>query len=99
MASCSGKKTECGPFKLNLAYLQGAARESTATPEEHARLLRKLNRIGGIYIYKDGIRVLPYGSNDYDFLNIERNRTKSASYYFFSYRRMLGVIEDLAIGK
>jgi signal transduction histidine kinase len=88
-----GKKTECGPFKINLAYLQGAARESAVSIEDHARLLRKLNRIGGIYIYKDGIRVLPYGSNDYDFLNIERNRTKSASYYFFSYRRMFGVIE------
>jgi signal transduction histidine kinase len=88
-----GKKTECGPFRLNLAYLQGVARDSATTPEDHARLSRKLNRIGGIYIFKDGIRVLPYGSSDYDFLNIERNRTKSASYYFFSYRRLFGVVE------
>jgi signal transduction histidine kinase len=52
-----------------------------------------MDRIGGLYIYRDGIRVLPYGNNDYDFLDIERNRTKSASYYYFSYRRMFGVVE------
>jgi len=52
-----------------------------------------MNRIGGLYIYRDGIRVLPYGNNDYDFLDMERNRTKSAAYYYFSYRRIFGVIE------
>jgi hypothetical protein len=88
-----GKKTECGPFKFNLAYLQGAARESIVPPDEWTRLTRKINRVGGLYIYKDGIRVLPYGNNAYDFLDIERNRNKSAAYYFFSYRRMIGVIE------
>ena len=46
-----------------------------------------------LYIYKDNVRILPYGTNDYDFLDIERNRTKSAGYYYFSYRRIFGVIE------
>jgi signal transduction histidine kinase len=91
--SARGKKTDCGPFYFNLAYLQGASRESIVPPDEWARLSRKIGRIGGLYIYKDGIRVLPYGNNEYDFLDIERNRTKSAGYYFFSYRRMFGVIE------
>ena len=44
------------------------------------------------YIYKDGIRVLPYGDTDYDFVEIEKNRTKSAGYYYFSYRRIFGTI-------
>lgn len=35
---------------------------------------------------------MPYGDSDYDFLDIEKNRTKRASSYFFSYRRMFGVI-------
>ena len=54
--------------------------------------MNKLDRIGGMYLYRDGIRILPYGDSDNDFLDIERRRTLSASYYFFSYRRMFGVI-------
>jgi signal transduction histidine kinase len=88
-----GKRTECGPFKINVAYVQGVASESTIPPQDWVAIIRKLNRIGGLYIYKDNVRVLPYGSTDYDFLDIEKNRTKSAGYYYFSYRRMFGVIE------
>lgn len=82
----------CGPFALNFAYVQGQKSDTTIPMEEYAGLTRKLDRIGGLYIYKNGIRVLPYGNSDYDFLEIERRRTLSASYYFFSYRRMFGSI-------
>lgn len=54
---------------------------------------RKLDRLGGLYVYRDGIRVQPYGDSDFDWLDIERNRTLGASYYFYSYRRMFGYIE------
>ena len=88
-----GQPTECGPFRFSFAYMQGLARESLVPPEEHTRLRRKLDRHGGLYIYRDGIRVQPYGDSDYDWLDIERNRTLGAGYYFYSYRRMFGVIE------
>lgn len=89
----NGLPTECGPFSLTFAYMQGQARDSLVSPAEHARLRRKLDRHGGLYIYRDGIRVQPYGDSDYDWLDIERNRTLGAAYYFYSYRRMFGVIE------
>jgi signal transduction histidine kinase len=88
-----GRKTDCGPFKISVAYVQGKSNESTLPPNDWARIIRKLNQIGGLYIYKDDIRILPYGNTDYDFLDIEKNRTKSAGYYYFSYRRVFGVIE------
>ena len=88
-----GRKTECGPFNLTFAYMQGVARDSLVPPEEHARLRRKLDRHGGLYIYRDGIRVQPYGDSDYDWLDIEKNRTLGAGYYFYSYRRMFGTVE------
>ena len=72
---------------MNVAVVQGQQRNSRLPGEDWARIVRKLNRIGGLYIYKDGIRILPYGDTDYDFLDIEKNRTKSAGYYYFSYRR------------
>jgi signal transduction histidine kinase len=88
-----GNPTQCGPFSLTFAYMQGQARDSLVSPEEHARMRRKLDRYGGLYIYRDGVRVQPYGDSDYDWLDIERNRTLGASYYFYSYRRIFGVIE------
>lgn len=88
-----GLPTLCGPFKFNIAVVQGNARETSLPLEDHAKLIQKMNRFGGLYIYKDGIRILPYGDTDFDWLDIEKNRTKHASYYFYSYRRMFGVIE------
>lgn len=88
-----GQRTDCGPFKLSVAYVQGVSSESTLPPNDWAQIIRKLNQIGGLYIYKDNVRILPYGNTDYDFLEIEKNRTKSAGYYYFSYRRIFGVIE------
>ena len=89
----AGHPTECGPFDLAFAYIQGRAAESRVDPEEHGRILAKLNQIGGLYLYRDGVRLLPYGNSDYDFLDIERRRTKNAGWHFFSYRRMFGAIE------
>ncbi|WP_158859344.1 ATP-binding protein [Lunatibacter salilacus] len=87
------RSTDCGPFSINFAYLQGALRHSVLDSENWARVKAKGDKFGGIYIYRDNIRILPYGDSDYDFLDVERNRTKSASFYFFSYRRMFGVVD------
>ena len=88
-----GKPATCGPFKLDIAYVQGEARRSKLPAAEYAVLDKKVERLGGIYIYRDGIRVLPYGDPQFDFLLFEERRTRSASYYFFSYRRFMGAIE------
>jgi|SRR5882724_4563475 len=89
-------RTECGPFRLNLAYVQGVAKESKLPRDAYVKISRKLEKLGGLYIYKDGIRVLPYGRSDYDFLEIEQRRTRGAGYYYFSYRRMFGYVEIAA---
>ncbi len=88
-----GKKTACGSFKFKFAYVHGKRTDSLLSPEDHGRIEAKLNKIGGLYIYRDGIRILPYGNSDYDFLSIERRRSKSAHDWFFSYRRIFGAIE------
>jgi signal transduction histidine kinase len=88
-----GTPTDCGPFSISVAYVQGVSSESTLPPDDWGIISNKLKQIGGLYIYRDNIRVLPYGTNDYDFLDIERNRNKSAGYYYFSYRRIFGLIE------
>ena len=88
-----GRKTACGPFTIDFAYVQGRARESRIPRARWDEIITKLDRMGGLYIYRNGIRILPYGNTDYDFLHIEERRNLGARYYFFSYRRMFGAIE------
>ena len=88
-----GARTNCGPFSIDFAAFEGESRHSTIPHEEHARLANKAEQLGGLYIYRNGIRVLPYGDTDYDWLDIEFRRTKSAYYYYFSHRKMFGAVE------
>ena len=87
------RETDCGPFSINIAYLQGELKSSRVDIENYGIIKRKGDKYGGLYIYRNNIRILPYGDSDYDFLDIEKNRSKRASTYFFSYRRMFGAIE------
>ena len=87
-----GTQTTCGPFRVEFGYLQGVQRESLAEPEAWARLDQKLKQIGGLYVYRDRIRILPYGNSDVDWLDIEMRRNKGLGYYFFSYRRIYGAV-------
>ena len=87
-----GLPTRCGPFRIEFANVQGMQRETLLSIEDWGDLIQKMNAYGGLYIYRDGIRILPYGNTDYDWIDIEKNRTKSAKYYFFSFRRMFGVV-------
>ncbi len=89
----NNKQTLCGPFKIKLAYVQGLKRDTKMPPELWTELNRKTSRIGGLYLYRDGIRLLPYGDSDFDWLGMEIRRSKSAKEYYFSYRNMLGAIE------
>jgi signal transduction histidine kinase len=87
------RPSRSGPFKLRIGYLQGDLKESRLTPDDYGAMQSKLRRIGGLYVYRDGIRVLPYGSADVDYLGIEERRSRNAGRYYFSYRRMFGAIE------
>ena len=88
-----GARTNCGQFSIDFAAFEGESRYSTIPNEEHAVLAKKTEELGGLYIYRNGIRVLPYGDTDYDWLDIEFRRTKSAYYYYFSHRKMFGAVE------
>lgn len=87
-----GRPIACGPFDLRLGVIQGKLEETLIESEEYNRIMSKMERYGGLYVYRDGIRILPYGLPDFDWLGIEFRRTKSASDWFFSHRRMAGYI-------
>lgn len=91
--NAAGKKSRCGPFSFKFAFVQGEASETSMPLPDWQSLSEKCNAIGGIYVFKSGIRVLPYGRPDADFLDIEFRRTKAAKDWVFSYRRMFGAVE------
>ncbi|MBU0697926.1 MAG: ATP-binding protein, partial [Proteobacteria bacterium] len=89
----SGRKTLCGPFEIDFGYIQGTIRDTQMAPDEWAVLKAKTDKIGGLYVYRNGLRILPYGLSNYDWLDMEIRRGKHASYYFFSYRRVFGAVK------
>jgi len=88
-----GLPSKCGPFKIAFANVQGSLRDSTIPMEDWSLLTTKMNRMGSLYMFKNGIRILPYGDTDYDWVSMEYRRTKSAGYYYFSHRRIFGAVE------
>jgi signal transduction histidine kinase len=88
----NGKLSNCGPFDIIFGYLQGQSKESIVPSEEWTKMNAKLDYLGGIYVYRDGIRVLPYGDHSFDWLEVEKRRNKGAGHYFFSFRRMFGAV-------
>ena len=92
-AGGQNKPTSCGPFEIEFGYIMGTQRETSLPPDTWQRLVRRLDRIGGLYVYRDRIRILPYGNSDVDWIHIEERRSKGAGYYFFSYRRLFGAVK------
>lgn len=86
-------KVPYGAFTIKLGVSPGKGQATIMTEEKFSELESKLSLFGGLYIYRDNFRVLPYGKTEVDFLNFEKRRTLSAGYYFFSHRRMFGYIE------
>lgn len=86
-------KTNYGPFKIKLGYVQDRETSSLIKEERKRVFEQKLSFYSGLFIYRDGFRVLPYGRLDTDFLEFEDRRSRSAGDYFFSKRRMFGYIE------
>jgi len=81
-----------GKFPLKLGYSQGNPSESKLEENAFKKINDKVTNYGGIYIYRDNFRVLPYGRTDVDFLEFDKRRSKRAGTYYFSYRRMYGYI-------
>lgn len=86
-------ETPYGPLRIEFGTLEGAPKSSMLPRERYDELDAKLTEFGGLYIYRDGFRVLPYGRPEYDFLQFEERRSKGAGYYTFSHRRLIGYIE------
>jgi len=87
------KRNYYGKIPIELGYTQGEEKSSNLSENQFARIKEKTREYGGLYIYRDEFRVLPYGRHTADFLNFEQRRSKRAGTYYFSHRRMFGYID------
>ena len=53
-------------------------------------LVRKASRYAGLAVYRDDLRVMPYGRPEADYFGIEERRSKNVGRAFWSYRRTFG---------
>jgi hypothetical protein len=86
------KRYNYGKIPIKLGYSQGNESESQLESNAWKKINDKVSKNGGLYIYRDNFRVLPYGRTDFDFLGFEKRRAKRAGSYYFSHRRMYGYI-------
>lgn len=86
------KRYDYGNIPIKLGYSQGNESESQLESNAWKKINDKVSKNGGLYIYRDNFRVLPYGRTDFDFLGFEKRRAKRAGSYYFSHRRMFGYI-------
>lgn len=79
-----------GPFRLLAATFEINAFSSSMSPEQHALWEERKDKYAGFAIYRDGLRVLPYGRQSGDLFEIDTRRSKNAGRYFWAYRRTFG---------
>ncbi|MCH5151910.1 MAG: ATP-binding protein [Clostridiales bacterium] len=87
------KNSDCGPIRVKICHIEGIQENSALPKEIYERIHEKIDVLGGIGIYRDGVKVLPYGEPENDYLEIEKRRTIKAGVYVFSHRNIFGRID------
>lgn len=82
--------TRLGSFEIYIAAMEFEYGKSTHEKVEHDRIKELAELYAGFMIFRDGLRVLPYGRPDNDFFEIEERRTKHAGREFWNHRQILG---------
>jgi signal transduction histidine kinase len=87
------KRSIYGVIPIELGYSQGEEKSTILSEVQYNKISNKVKEYGGLYVFRDDFRVLPYGRENADFLNFELRRSKRAGTAYFSYRRMFGYID------
>nr|WP_165388427.1 ATP-binding protein [Sphingomonas populi] len=79
-----------GPFLFCIGTFEQDADATTQGKAVHATLLSKAEDYGGVYVYRDNLRIMPYGNPEADLYGIEERRSRHAGRYFWAHRRSFG---------
>ena len=81
-----------GPVDIKIGTFEQEKRNTSLSDETFAFWEEQCNTSAGLGVYRDDLRVLPYGRVDNDFFEIEYRRTKHAGREFWVARRLFGRI-------
>jgi hypothetical protein len=81
-----------GPFSFCIGTFEQDARRSTHSEQQLELLSQQTDKFGGLLVFRDGLRVMPYGRPDADFLGMEERRSRHTGRYFWAHRRSFGRI-------
>lgn len=84
------RRDQVGPFSFCVGTFEQTLANTTHTEQQYQHLLGQAEKYGGLAVYRDDLRVMPYGRPDSDFFRIEERRTQHAGRNFFSFRRVFG---------
>ena len=79
-----------GPFELYIASLEFRRTSSSHSDLDFEQYRTMANQYSGFMLFRDGLRVLPFGRPDNDFFEIESRRSKHVGREFWNHRQMFG---------
>ena len=84
------RDSELGPLELYIASMEFRPAYTTHSQSEFRFYHELAEKYAGFMIFRDGLRVLPYGRTDNDFFDIESRRSKNVGREFWNHRQMFG---------
>jgi signal transduction histidine kinase len=86
----SSQRELLGPFRFCVGTFEQDLKKTTHGEAVHSAFAQQAEKYSGVYVYRDSLRVMPYGNPSVDLFHIEEQRSKSAGRYFWSHRRGFG---------
>lgn len=86
------KRSKVGFFDLRLGTYERDIKNTTLSPEVIAKIKEQEARYAGFMMYRNGLRVMPYGREDSDFFKIEKRRALHAGRAFWVTRSTFGKV-------
>jgi signal transduction histidine kinase len=87
----SRSDSRVGAFHLRVGTFEQPQR-TTMDQAVHSQVTAQVEEYGGFMVFRNGLRVMPYGRVDNDFFEIEQRRSVHLGREFWSNRRMFGRI-------
>lgn len=84
------KDSAFGAFDIRAGTFELQIGSTSLSDQQHAFFTDQTDKYGGFRVYRDGLRVMPYGRADSDYFSIEERRSKNAGRYFWANRRIFG---------
>lgn len=84
------RRDQVGPFRFCIGTFEQKLENTTHTEQQFNHLADQAEKYAGLAVYRDELRVMPYGRPDSDFFKLEERRTYHAGREFFSFRRVFG---------